>query len=248
MRGLFVTGTDTGVGKTVITAGVVAALRAEGLDAGVCKPIQSGHPAGDPAGDTMQLLTLSGLEDSPAMVNRYSFEAPLAPLIAARMEDTVISPEEAIGHVAALEGVHDSILVEGAGGFMVPLAEGWTVANLARALEFPVLIVARPGLGTVNHTVMTSMMIQASGLEVAGVVLNGWGPDNDRDIRDNAAMIEEFGGVKVLGMTPWLAGPLTAERLRKMITDHIHLGPIRRHLMPAVPTQPHEEEVEPESP
>jgi dethiobiotin synthetase len=92
---------------------------------------------------------------------------------------------------------------------------------------------------------MTAMMIQASGLEVAGVVLNGWGPDTDAISRDNAAMIEEFGGVNVLGMTPLLAGPLTSERLRGMINDHIHLGPLRRHLMPAVPTPPQEEELSP---
>lgn len=243
MRGIFITGTDTGVGKTVITAGVAAALRAEGLDVGVCKPIQSGNLAGDPEGDTMQLLALTGLDDAPAMVNRYSYSAPLAPLMAARLESEAISSEEVLGHIAQMDGVHDSLLIEGAGGFMVPLAEGWTVANLAGSLGYPVLIVARPGLGTVNHTVMTAMMVQAIGLEVAGVVLNGWLPDTDASSRDNAAMIEEFGGVKVLGMTPFLEGALTTERLRAMINDHIHLGPIRRHLLPAVPTPPQEEEV-----
>jgi dethiobiotin synthetase len=243
LRGIFVTGTDTGVGKTVITAGLAAALRSEGLDVGVCKPIQSGHLATDPEGDTMQLLSLSGLDDAPAMVNRYSFSAALAPLVAARLEDQVISAEEVVGHVAEMDSVHDSLLVEGAGGFMVPLGPAWTVSNLAASLGFPVLIVARPGLGTVNHTVMTAMMVQASGLEVAGVVLNGWVPDTDTISRDNAAMIEEFGGVKVLGMTPLLTGPLTRERLRGMINDHIHLGPVRRHLMPAVPTPPQEEEI-----
>lgn len=243
MRGIFVTGTDTGVGKTVITAGVAAALRSEGLDVGVCKPVQSGHLAGDPEGDTGRLLALSGLDDSAAMVNRYSFSAALAPLVAARLEGEVISSGEVLGHIAEMDGVHDSLLVEGAGGFMVPLAEGWTIANLAGSLGYPVLIVARPGLGTVNHTVMTAMIVQASGLEVAGVVLNGWGPDTDGICRDNAAMIEEFGGVKVLGMTPLLDGPLTCDRLRAMINDHIHLGPIRRHLLPATPTPPQEEEV-----
>ncbi len=175
------------------------------------------------------------------MVNRYSFEAPLAPLIAARLEDVTISQEEVIAHIAAFYGVHDSLMVEGAGGFMVPLAERWTIADLAGTLGFPVLIVARPGLGTVNHTLMTAAMVKEIGLEVAGVVLNGWGPDTDRSSRDNASMIEDFGGVKVLGMTPLLQGPLTSERLRGMINDHIHLGPIRRHLLPAVPTPPQEE-------
>ncbi len=241
MKGLFVTGTDTGVGKTIVTAGVTAALRHEGLDVGVCKPVQSGNRAADPGGDTMKLITLAGLEDSRAMVNRYAFEAPLAPLVAARLENVTISQEEVIGHIAAFSGVHDSLLVEGAGGFMVPLADRWIIADLAATLGFPVLIVARPGLGTVNHTLLTVAMVKEVGLEVAGVVLNGWGPDTDQSIRDNASMIEEYGGVKVLGMTPHLAGPLTSQRVRGMINDHIHLGPIRRHLLPAVPTPPQEE-------
>lgn len=230
MRGMFVTGTDTGVGKTVVAAGVVAALRAEGLDVGVSKPIQSGNRAGDPDGDTMRLLALAGLDDPVDRVNLYAFAAPLAPQVAAGLEEVTVDRSRVLDHV--LSAGRDALVVEGAGGWMVPLAAGWTVADLAAELGFPVLIVARPGLGTVNHTVLTAGAVRAAGLEVAGVVLNGWGPDTDASRHTNAGLIEDYAGVRVLGMTPLIGGTITPERLRAMICDHIDLGPIRRCLAP----------------
>jgi dethiobiotin synthetase len=233
LRGLFVTGTDTGVGKTVVTAGLVAALRAEGIDVGVSKPVQSGNRARDPEGDTMRLLTLAGLDDPPERVNLYAFEASLAPLVAGELEGVGIAPTRVIEHVRGAG--HGAVLVEGAGGWMVPLAPGWTVAGLAAGLGYPVVIVARPGLGTVNHSVLTAEAVRKAGLEVAGVVLNGWDRGTDASRSTNARLISEYGAVRVLGTTPRLEDPITTDRLRGMICDHIDLGPIRRCLAAPVP-------------
>ena len=230
MKGLFVTGTDTGVGKTVITAAVAAALRAGGVDAGICKPVQSGHRADDPDGDTSRLLAWSGVGDRPEQVNLYALEAPLAPLVAARGEGIVVEPDAVLRHVRAAGRLHEVLLVEGAGGFLVPLAERWTVADLAGALGMPVLIVARPGLGTVNHTLLTAMAVRQAGLEVAGVVLNAEDAGTGASRHTNRSLIEEFGGGRVLGVTPRLTGPLTGRRLRAMINDHMDLAPLRRLL------------------
>ncbi len=230
MRGLFVTGTDTGVGKTMVTAGLARAWSEEGLDVGIVKPIQSGHPATDPEGDTMRLLALSGLRARPEQVNLYSLKAPLAPLVAARLEDICIDPNLVLQHIRQAASGHEVILVEGAGGFLVPLAEYWTVADLAATLGLPVLIISRPGLGTVNHTALTVMAVREAGLEVAGVVLNGWSTGTDASRHTNAALVEEFAGVKVLGMTPWLDGPVTPARLHAMINDHVDLGALRHCL------------------
>jgi dethiobiotin synthetase len=235
LRGVFVTGTDTGVGKTVVTAGLVAALRAEGRDIGVSKPVQSGNRAGDPEGDTMRLLTLAGMDDPPERVNLYAFEAPLAPLVAAELEAVEVDRRRVVEHVRA--SGHDGVLVEGAGGWAVPLAPGWTVGDLASELGYPVLIVARPGLGTVNHTVLTANAVRHAGLEVAGVVLNGWDSGTDASRSTNARLIEEYGGVPVLGLAPRLDGAITTGRLRGMICDHIDLGPIRRCLAARVPAE-----------
>lgn len=227
MRGLFVTGTDTGVGKTVVTAALAAALRAEGIDVGVSKPVQSGNLVGDPEGDACRLLDLSGVAGPPESINAYSFQAPLAPLVAARREGRPVDPARVLESVKKVASAHEGVLVEGAGGFTVPLSEGWTVADLAAALGLPVLIVARPGLGTVNHTTLTVTAVRAAGLRVAGVILNGFSPATDESRDTNAGLIAEFARVPVLGGTPMLDGPLTAGRLRAMINDSVDLGPLR---------------------
>ncbi|HEX2052101.1 MAG TPA: dethiobiotin synthase [Actinomycetota bacterium] len=230
MRGLFVTGTDTAVGKTVVTAALAAAFRAEGIDTGVSKPVQSGNLAADPEGDTQQLIRLSGVDDPPERVNAYSLRAALAPLVAARQEGVDIEPERVLQSVRRLAAGHDTVLVEGAGGFTVPLADGWTVADLAAALGLPVLIVGRPGLGTVNHTTLTVMAVRSAGLQVAGVILNGHVDEDDHSRHSNAALITEVTGVQVLGVIPKVEGELTAGRLRRMVAGHVDLRPLRAAL------------------
>ena len=144
-RGYFVTATDTGVGKTVVTAGLAAALRARGRDVAIFKPVQSGALADDPAGDAA-LLGADCL---------YAFTAALAPLVAARAEGRQVELEPILERARKLEREHELLLVEGAGGLLVPLAPGLDVAGLAEALGLPLVVVARAGLGTVNHTLLT---------------------------------------------------------------------------------------------
>jgi dethiobiotin synthetase len=221
VNGLFVTATDTGVGKTVVTAGLALAFAGRGVDVAVSKPFQSGNLATDPEGDAMRLKRLARLEDDVEDIVAYAFPEPLAPLVAARRSGVEISPEAVVEHVRALAARHEAILVEGAGGLAAPLADAWTVADLAGELRLPLLVVARPGLGTVNHTVLTVSAARSAGLAVAGVVLNGAGPGTDRSVETNAELIESFARVPVLGVTPWLDGELTTERLRGMILQHV---------------------------
>ena len=196
-RGYFVTGTDTGVGKTFVTAGLAAALRARGRDVAVLKPVQSGALADDASGDA-------------ALLNAdcvYAFRTPLAPLVAARMEGKKIELEPILERARKLEREHEVLLVEGAGGLLVPLSEDLDVAGLAAALGLPLIVVARAGLGTVNHTLLTIEVARARGLEVAGVVLNG---DSDESTGDNPAMIEARSTARVLARIPRLADPADA--------------------------------------
>jgi dethiobiotin synthetase len=198
-RGIFVTATDTAVGKTVVCAGLASALRARGCDVAVFKPVQSGALADDPAGDAA-LLGADCL---------YAFLAPLAPLIAAREEGRQIELEPILARARALAEAHELLLVEGAGGLLVPLGEDFDIADLVRELTFPLLVVARAGLGTVNHTLLTVEAARARGLEVAGVVLNG---ALDESSETNAALIETRGDVRVLAQVPWLDDPADAAR------------------------------------
>jgi dethiobiotin synthetase len=189
VRGFFVTGTDTGVGKTVVTGGLAAALRARGLTVGILKPVQSGAMADDPEGDAGKL----GAECV------YAFAAPLAPLVAARMEGAAVELEPVVRAAERLAAANDILLVEGAGGLLVPLAEGLLVADVAQALSLRLVVVARAGLGTVNHVLLTLEAARSRGLAVAAVVLNG---DGDTSTPDNPGMIDAFGRAPLVLRVP----------------------------------------------
>ena len=225
--GLFVTATDTGVGKTVVTAGLALALAARGHSVGVAKPVQSGARADDPAGDAMLLKRWVGLAEAPGELAPASFAEPLAPLAAARLEGRTVDREQVVERVRALAARYELLLVEGAGGLMVPVGETWTVADLALDLGYPLLVVARPGLGTVNHTTLTVLVARQLGLDPAGVVLNG--DDSSRSM--NAALIERLAGVPVVGQTPWLNGELTGARLRDMALEHVDVEYLARRAL-----------------
>jgi len=218
VNGLFITGTDTAVGKTVLTAGIACALRARGHSVGVAKPVQSGALAADPYGDAQLLKRWTRVAESPGEIAPFSFSAPLAPLAAAELEDRTVDREEAVAHVRAIAARYDAVLVEGAGGLLVPVGEDWTIGDLARDLELPVLVVARAGLGTVNHSALTVRVARELGLEPLGVILNGPADDSSAT---NARLLEGVAGVRVLGHTPQLEGELSGERLCRLVEDNI---------------------------
>jgi len=174
-EGIFITGTDTGVGKTYVAAGIARGLKRSGVDVGVMKPAESGckSRAGRLVpGDALKLMRSAGIRDSLDLVNPYRFKRPLAPSLAAEIARKEIDPEKIISAYQRLALRHDFMIVEGAGGIMVPLWQDFTYLDLARAFGLPVVIVARPGLGTINHTLLTISALQHGGLTVSGVVLS----------------------------------------------------------------------------
>jgi dethiobiotin synthetase len=220
-RGLFVTGTDTGVGKTWVMARLAAEFRRRGLNAGVWKPVQSGSAYGAADADSHVLKTVSGVDDPEEIICPVSLKAPLAPLVAARLEGRQLSVAELFLRGELLFAKYAVLLVEGAGGLAVPLAEDELMVHLAVKLGFPVLIVARPGLGTINHTLLTVAFAQAHGLQVLGVILNGYekwpepvrtlaglgpGTASADSLSTNPWCIAQLGGIPVLGRIPRAAG------------------------------------------
>ncbi|MEY2668947.1 MAG: hypothetical protein RJA59_1585 [Pseudomonadota bacterium] len=212
MRGLFVTGTDTGVGKTEVAAALVSEWRARGLDVGAMKPAQSGVEDGLPT-DADRLRQAAGGADPAELVCPYSLPAPLAPAVAARLAGVEISLDRVLACAAELSRRHAALLVEGAGGLLVPLTGSHTYADLAVALAMPVLVVARAGLGTVNHTALTCEALRARGLAIRGVVLNRAGASSDPSEPHNAAEIERLTGVRVLASIPHEPDPGARARL-----------------------------------
>jgi dethiobiotin synthetase len=204
MRGLFVTATDTGVGKTEVACALVAEARARGLDAVGMKPAQSGLVPGEPS-DADRLREASGAAEPLEAICPYAFAAPLAPAVAARVEGRQISLPRVLEAARALAARHAAVVVEGAGGLLVPLTERETFADLAVALALPVLVVARAGLGTVNHTALTVEALRRRGLTVAAIVLNRAAPGDDPSVPHNAAEIARATGIAPVATLPFVA-------------------------------------------
>jgi dethiobiotin synthetase len=202
VKGIFVTGTDTGVGKTVVAAGIAAGLRARGVAVGVMKPVAAGG-----RGDADLLRRASGADDDLGLINPACLRRPLSPNVAAQLEGVSIDVagiEQAAYHLSQR---HDLLIVEGAGGLLVPIRDDFSVADLALRLGLPLLIVARRGLGTINHTLMTIECAKGRGIAVAGVVYNdAVRTEEGTAERTNPEVIERLSGVMCLGVVPFAEG------------------------------------------
>ena len=165
MRGVFVTGTDTDVGKTYLVAALAAALRAQGLRVGVAKPVVTGLD--DPGPHDHELL---------GATTAATFGPPVSPHLAAELAGTRLEPAALVAAAtdAAAGAGADALVVEGVGGLLVPLSPRASLRDLARALALPVVVAARPGLGTINHTLLTLEAARGRGLDVRAVVLTPW--------------------------------------------------------------------------
>jgi dethiobiotin synthetase len=199
VRGLFVTGTDTGVGKTVLAAAICAALAARGERVAAFKPVVTGldEPAGDWPRDHELLAAAASAGQSPEDVAPARFGPPVSPHHAAELAGTTLEPLElAAAARAAGEGA-DALIVEGVGGLMVPLTPGYLVRDFALEVDLPVVIAARPGLGTISHTLLTIEAARTAGLDVRAVVLTPWPDEPDEMERSNRRTIAALGEVGV---------------------------------------------------
>lgn len=208
-KGIFITGTDTGVGKTAVAAALARLLHERGVNVGVMKPVTSGcvERDGRLVSEDAELLAWgAGLTGVDADAAPYCLRAPLAPSEAAAREGARIDLARIGEAYERLAARHDYLIVEGAGGLMVPLAGGFLIADLVGRLRLPLLVVARPDLGTVNHTVLTCFAAKQLGLEVAGVVINNY-PEQPGSAEQSAPhLIDSLAGAPVLGVFPHVDG------------------------------------------
>ncbi len=198
MRGVFVTGTDTEVGKSVVAASICAALAARGEQVAAFKPVVTGldEEPGEFGRDHELLASVASSGQAPDDVAPYRFGPPVSPHLAAQLAGVVIEPAELVAAARA----HDLLVCEGVGGLLVPITPGYLVRDLAVDLALPVVIAARPGLGTINHTLLTVEAARAAGLRVAGVAMTPW-PDEPAELeRSNRATVERFADVPVSGL------------------------------------------------
>jgi len=234
-KGLLVVGTDTGVGKTLVCAGLTLALRRAGVQAGYLKPVASGclpTREGPASPDAALVARLAGLREKPSELSPVCLAAPLAPLAAARAEGVTVEMGPVLAACQELMQARAFTVLEGVGGLLVPLAPGATLLDLAVGLGLPVLVVGRPGLGTVNHTLLTIEALRGRGLTVPGFAFSAAAPlpDDDLSMAGNPALVSEFCGAPFLGALPYL-GPeeqLSAQTLHRAVREHLDLEPVLR--------------------
>jgi dethiobiotin synthetase len=200
--GVFVTGTDTEVGKTVIAASLAAVLRERGHKVGVMKPVVSGCREKDGVligDDTVCLMAAARVTDDISLVSPFRYRPPVAPTVAAAEAGESIELDRIILAYNTLCDTSEVMVVEGVGGIMVPLTDTETVIDAAKAMNLPLIVVARASLGTINHSLLTVRAAEAAGLDVAAVVLNRFNPDpDDLVVRNNPCEIARWVDAPVL--------------------------------------------------
>ena len=206
-RGVFITGTDTGVGKTVIAAGLVRGLVAQGLRVAVMKPVASGAehtPEGLRNEDALKLIAASNVPASYGNVNPYCFEPAISPHIAAKEAGIAIDQRQIRRSFEALAAESDCVVVEGAGGWLAPLGDAETMGDLAVALEVPVLLVVGLRLGCINHALLTKLAIESCGAPLAGWIANSIDPRLARRA-ENLETLERVLAQPPLAVVPFLS-------------------------------------------
>lgn len=234
--GYFICGTDTGVGKTVVTAGLAMALKARGINVGVMKPVEIGCTMmdGEPVPhDARYLVAASGVHDPMDLVCPYRLKPQAAPSIASRLDEVHIDLNYITDKYFQLSLMHEVVLVEGTGGLLVPLNNSELVSDLVLQLGLGMIVVARPTLGTINHTLLTINYAKMLGINVTGIIVNGIGKQaitlSERMAPDE---IQHFTDVDMLGILPWMNGVDVAagtfEGLEAEVLERINLDPLMR--------------------
>jgi dethiobiotin synthetase len=224
-NGIFITGTDTGVGKTVIAAGIIRALTRKGVKAGAMKPVETGCV--DEGGtlvarDGMFLRKIAGMGEPAEVVTPVRFSCPLAPMVAAELEGRSVDIDVVMHAYSMLIAEYDFLVVEGAGGLMVPLMREngrtdapeqrrvqstYFISDLIKTLALPALVVARAGLGTINHTLLTVMHALEEGIELRGVIINNCEPEGTVAGQTNPEVLQRICPVPILGVVPYYPSP-----------------------------------------
>ncbi|MCC6847758.1 MAG: dethiobiotin synthase [Deltaproteobacteria bacterium] len=229
MSVVVVTGTDTGIGKTVVATAVAAALARRGRRVGVMKPAETGC-APDPE-DALALAAAAGDPSPLDDVCPYRFRDPVAPMLAAERAGVAIDVAALVERAERRAATVDVLLVEGAGGLLVPLAPDASFADLAARLAARVLVVVGSRLGAINHALLTFEALERRGLAAAGYVVNRLGPADDLAVATNDELLATLAAVPRLGTIPWLGGALarlgadlragghTARRARSRLAD-----------------------------
>jgi dethiobiotin synthetase len=231
-KGLFITGTDTGVGKTLVGVGLVNLFKERGMHVGVMKPMESGCRREEGRlipEDAILLKNAAESQDDLDIINPYALEAPLAPALAADMEGVEIRLEVIQRAFEILTSRHDIVIVEGAGGFLVPLFGDYFMADLAKQWDLPLLVVTGDKLGIINHTLLTLAHARERKIPVLGIVMNRTADQHGLPEALNPDALKRWAKAPFLGSIPFLPGP-DKEAVKEAMRTNLNLGPIEDFL------------------
>lgn len=217
-KGIFVTGSDTGVGKTVIAGAIAAAVKAHGLNVGVMKPVASGAKEIEGklvSEDVVYLKKIIDSTDDDDLVNPVCLKPPIAPTMAASKSGVSIDIDKIWKAYEELTHKHDFVVVEGIGGLMVPIGDTLFVADLARKMDLPLVIVSRDYLGTINHTLLTVEYARSRNLRIKGIVINML-KDDENFVRE----IEKYSSAPILGTIPFKENVCVEDCVYGDIVEH----------------------------
>lgn len=228
LRGIFITGTDTGVGKTLLSAGLAAIFKEKGYDVGVMKPVESGcrrEKGRLIPSDAILLKEMACSQDELEIINPYALEHALAPALAAEMEGVEIRIEVINRTYDLLISRHDMLIIEGAGGLLVPLFGHYFIADLAKEWGLPLLIVTEAGLGIINHSLLTIRYAQQRGIPVLGIVMNH--TSNRKGLAEslNVTSLKRWAKVPFLGSIPFLPN-LKKGTIKEALKKSLNLEPV----------------------
>jgi dethiobiotin synthetase len=243
-RGFFITGTDTGVGKTVIAAALIQAIGFWGIKVCGMKPIETGCLKSESRvrssefrakdmvlipSDGMFLKKMAGMDDSIDLITPIRLENPLAPFPASEIEGIPVDIEKIKKAYAELSKKYEVVVVEGIGGLLVPIKRAYFVLDLARDFGLPIIIVSRPGLGTINHTMLTVNYAIKEGLTVAGIIINySLPPEGTLAEKTNPEVIKQISPVPIIGVFPYLEDVETS--IEKAAIKTLDIERIKKYL------------------
>ncbi len=232
-KGFFITGTDTGVGKTVIAAAIIKALQAAGINVCGMKPVETGcsrvgnslYPS-----DGMFLKKVARMEEGIQSVTPYSFENPVAPSLASETEGKAVSLPVIMKKFDALVKKYPAVIVEGVGGLLVPIRRDYFVLDLAKEMGLPLIVVSRPSLGTINHTLLTVKYAMKERMEVAGVIINFSRPAEGTTAENtNPLVLQQICPAPVIGVFPHLKG-LEDELLERTAMKYLNIAELLKQM------------------
>ncbi len=219
MKAYFITGTDTGVGKTSITAGLAGSLRKIGMDVGVMKPIATGFPnkTGFKSSDVAKLVDAASIKDPEDLINPVFLPLSTSPYDATKLLELSIDMPLIFEQFKKLLSMHEILLVEGIGGIMTPITKNFFVADMIKGMGIETIIVTRATIGTLNHTVMTCKMCKDFGIKIRGLVINSFDEKGTPAEKNAPTTLYELTNVPILGIVPFIKD---LNKIEKMI-EHV---------------------------